>query len=184
MGFPPTGFGDLAGGTIVQATAGGVAAVAGGGKFANGALTAGFQYLATTSLEAAENTNRSAELDNSNYARTYVDFFGRVRAEFLDPFNNLDPISQQSVVVHEGVHVDQLTPFAIEYCPWGCAAVYRASVSYGGVNNMELAAFDAQLNYLNSKLDAVPRSQWTVNYQAADVFRQQVKDNIWQAQHQ
>jgi hypothetical protein len=33
------------GGTLVQATAGGLASVA--GKFANGAVTAGFQYLAT-----------------------------------------------------------------------------------------------------------------------------------------
>ncbi|WP_454645471.1 RHS repeat-associated core domain-containing protein [Bradyrhizobium liaoningense] len=45
--------GDLIGGTIVQATAGGLASVAGGGKFANGAVTAGFQYLATVSLERA-----------------------------------------------------------------------------------------------------------------------------------
>uniref|UniRef100_UPI00211ED1DE RHS repeat-associated core domain-containing protein n=1 Tax=Bradyrhizobium sp. SRS-191 TaxID=2962606 RepID=UPI00211ED1DE len=44
--------GDLIGGTLMQATAGGLASIAGGGKFANGALTAGFQYLAQTSAEA------------------------------------------------------------------------------------------------------------------------------------
>jgi RHS repeat-associated protein len=36
--------GERIGGTIVQATAGGLASVAGGGKFANGAVTAAFQY--------------------------------------------------------------------------------------------------------------------------------------------
>jgi hypothetical protein len=34
------------GGTIIQATAGGLASVAGGGKFANGAITSAFGYLA------------------------------------------------------------------------------------------------------------------------------------------
>ncbi len=43
--------GQRIGGTIVQATAGGLASVAGGGKFANGAVTGAFQYLVTASLE-------------------------------------------------------------------------------------------------------------------------------------
>jgi RHS repeat-associated protein len=37
--------GERIGGTIVQATVGGLASVAGGGKFANGAVTGAFQYL-------------------------------------------------------------------------------------------------------------------------------------------
>jgi hypothetical protein len=37
--------GERIGGTIAQATAGGLASVAGGGKFANGAVTGAFQYL-------------------------------------------------------------------------------------------------------------------------------------------
>jgi hypothetical protein len=44
----PNASGDLGqriGGTIVQATAGGLASVAGGGKFSNGAATSAFQYL-------------------------------------------------------------------------------------------------------------------------------------------
>src|SRR5262249_18741967 len=41
------------GATLVQATVGGLASVAGGGKFANGAATAAFQYLATASLKDA-----------------------------------------------------------------------------------------------------------------------------------
>jgi len=45
--------GERIGGTLVQATAGGLASVAGGGKFANGAVTGAFQYLATLSLEDA-----------------------------------------------------------------------------------------------------------------------------------
>ncbi|BAM86886.1 exported hypothetical protein [Bradyrhizobium oligotrophicum S58] len=39
------------GGTIVQATAGGIASVAGGGKFANGAVSGALQYLASFSPE-------------------------------------------------------------------------------------------------------------------------------------
>jgi RHS repeat-associated protein len=40
-----TDFGQRIGGTIVEATAGGLASVAGGGKFANGAVTGAFGYL-------------------------------------------------------------------------------------------------------------------------------------------
>jgi RHS repeat-associated protein len=49
------------GGTLVQATAGGLASVAGGGKFANGAVTGAFQYLATLSLEDIQ--QRDARMD-------------------------------------------------------------------------------------------------------------------------
>jgi hypothetical protein len=49
--------GGLVVGTIVQATAGGLASVAGGGKFANGAVLASFQYLATRSLETAQDND-------------------------------------------------------------------------------------------------------------------------------
>jgi RHS repeat-associated protein len=52
--------GGLVTGTIVQATAGGLASVAGGGKFANGAVTAAFQYLATASLEKAQDAMDAA----------------------------------------------------------------------------------------------------------------------------
>jgi RHS repeat-associated protein len=42
---PRGNVGDLFGGTVVSAVVGGVASVAGGGKFANGAVTAAFGYL-------------------------------------------------------------------------------------------------------------------------------------------
>ncbi|MGJ5037601.1 MULTISPECIES: RHS repeat-associated core domain-containing protein [unclassified Bradyrhizobium] len=42
---PDQDFGQLAGGTAVSAVAGGLASVAGGGKFANGAVTAAFGYM-------------------------------------------------------------------------------------------------------------------------------------------
>jgi len=48
-------------GTIFQATAGGLASVAGGGKFANGAITGAFQYLASTSLESAKQNPLDAD---------------------------------------------------------------------------------------------------------------------------
>ncbi len=56
--------GDRIGGTLVQATAGGLASVAGGGKFANGAVTAGFQYLARLSLEDARDAARKDPMDS------------------------------------------------------------------------------------------------------------------------
>jgi hypothetical protein len=46
-----TNFGQYIGATITRATIGGLASVAGGGKFANGAVTGAFQYLATTRYE-------------------------------------------------------------------------------------------------------------------------------------
>jgi hypothetical protein len=57
-GLAPILPGDLIGGTIARATVGGLASVAGGGKFANGAVTGAFQYLATASLEAARRDPR------------------------------------------------------------------------------------------------------------------------------
>src|SRR5262249_33480424 len=48
-----TDFGERIGATIIQASVRGLASVAGGGKFADGAVTGAFQYLATTSLEDA-----------------------------------------------------------------------------------------------------------------------------------
>jgi hypothetical protein len=54
--------GQRIGGAIVQATVGGLASVAGGGKFANGAITGAFQYLATTSLEDARQNALNANL--------------------------------------------------------------------------------------------------------------------------
>jgi RHS repeat-associated protein len=56
--------GQRIGGTIIQATAGGITSVAGGGKFANGAVTGAFQYLATLSVEAAR--DRSPDPNNAN----------------------------------------------------------------------------------------------------------------------
>jgi RHS repeat-associated protein len=55
-----TDIGQRIGGTIVQATAGGLGSVAGGGKFANGAVTGAFQYLATLSLEDIAEARRGA----------------------------------------------------------------------------------------------------------------------------
>lgn len=47
---PQENFGDRIGGTIVSGVAGGLASVAGGGKFANGAVTVAFGYLFNQSI--------------------------------------------------------------------------------------------------------------------------------------
>jgi hypothetical protein len=79
-----TDFGQRAGATIVQATVGGLASVAGGGKFANGAVTGAFQYLATTSLEDARRDTRmdAYDVDPSEFGsisgRVFGKFFGVV----------------------------------------------------------------------------------------------------------
>ena len=49
--------GERIGGTIVQATVGGLASVAGGGKFANGAVTGAMQYLIAVSADPRMNAN-------------------------------------------------------------------------------------------------------------------------------
>ncbi|PDT87478.1 hypothetical protein CO669_25265 [Bradyrhizobium sp. Y36] len=97
--------GDLIGGTIVQATAGGIASVAGGGKFANGAVTAGFQYLASIGADAASDQWEKARLEwqRSNpelmeanaqwltvFARPPVVFRGGMPRE-LTPLEELPP---------------------------------------------------------------------------------------------
>jgi hypothetical protein len=47
---------------------------------------------------------------------------------------------------------------------------------------MELQAFNVQANFLDQALANVPRTEWTPNYIAADIFRGQVKSNLWTAQ--
>jgi hypothetical protein len=70
--------GDRIGGTLLQATAGGLASVAGGGKFANGAVTAGFQYLATLSLEDVRRDPRMDAYDAvGGIAKTAVTLWNR-----------------------------------------------------------------------------------------------------------
>jgi hypothetical protein len=56
-----TDIGQYMGATLTRATIGGVVSVAGGGKFANGALTGAYQYLATNRFEgSAEQRFRNA----------------------------------------------------------------------------------------------------------------------------
>ncbi|CCD91446.1 hypothetical protein BRAO375_1530021 [Bradyrhizobium sp. ORS 375] len=51
---PQENIGDRIGGAIVSAVAGGVASVAGGGKFANGAITGAFGYLFNEAAQVAQ----------------------------------------------------------------------------------------------------------------------------------
>jgi RHS repeat-associated protein len=51
-----TDIGQYMGATLTRATIGGLSSVAGGGKFANGALTGAYQYLATNSFEGARSS--------------------------------------------------------------------------------------------------------------------------------
>ena len=71
---------DLIGGTIARATVGGLASVAGGGKFANGAVTGAFQYLATASLESARESSNGRDsyaAFDANIAKTAVSLWDR-----------------------------------------------------------------------------------------------------------
>ena len=80
-----TDIGQRIGGTLVQATAGGLASVAGGGKFANGAVTGAFQYLARLGLDdvrrEAPPQSRSP-IDDLTGVRAPI---GRVTSLPLDP---------------------------------------------------------------------------------------------------
>jgi hypothetical protein len=93
--------GDLIGGTVVQATAGGLASVAGGGKFANGAMTGAFQYLVTTTLEQAKQNEpawrKSLAFDGSTFgaaaemvgSKAVDGLLGRVAGTVLGPLGAL-----------------------------------------------------------------------------------------------
>jgi hypothetical protein len=141
-----------------------------------GAVMAAFAYLLTPRAPSALET--SQELRAGEYAKTYVDFWDNIKTEYLDSYNYLDPISQESVRVHEGVHVQQLeAAIAAGWCYafWGCLAVQR--LTWDSQPAIEVPAFKAQLDFLNSKLPPLPRSEWTSPY----YFREQVEDNLWRA---
>jgi hypothetical protein len=72
-----TDFGQRIGGTIVEATAGGLASVAGGGKFANGAVTGAFGYLFNF-LGCSPSVQKCIASDptNSEYAAHWADGTG------------------------------------------------------------------------------------------------------------
>jgi RHS repeat-associated protein len=191
-GFLAAGFGaasdavptnGIAEGAIVHAVAGGVGSILGGGKFENGAQTAGFGYLFDAALEPTHGQSSGSSivqdaLRDDYYARTYVSFWGDIKTDYTDDYYKLDPISRASVQVHEGVHVDQLRPFVVGGCPWGCFAMQRAELSYGGSNAMELQAFDAQVRFLDKRLAGVPQSNRTIDYWKAVDFRDQQMRNL------
>jgi hypothetical protein len=161
----------------ITTVSGGLASFAGGGKFGNGALTAAFGYLFSPQIQQL-----AEELRNSKYAATYVDFWGDVKVDYYDSYNyGLDPISQEAVRVHEQVHVEQLTPFVIKNCPWGCAAMTRAIWSYGGTNAMEIPAYEASVDFLRHTLSATPRQQWTNTHRASNEFLLLQQGNLFRA---
>ncbi|CCE06201.1 exported hypothetical protein [Bradyrhizobium sp. STM 3843] len=81
-GFSPYLPKDLVGGTIARATVGGLASVAGGGKFANGAITSSFQYLATRTLEEAQQSRE----DNFRNANAFAPAIPIIGAAALSDF--------------------------------------------------------------------------------------------------
>jgi len=90
QGLFPNAASDLGqriGGTIVQATAGGLASVAGGGKFENGAVTGAFQYLiALGPMSQSKNWEDSYDADFRPGAFEHIlDRHGDPYAQSLDP---------------------------------------------------------------------------------------------------
>jgi hypothetical protein len=107
---------DFAGKLVARSVIGGLASVAGGGKFENGAVTAAFGYHFSAALRGAESANG---LQFKGYARTFIDFWGNIVVEYGDRYDAMDPISKISVVIHEQVHVEQLTAvLANSSCSW------------------------------------------------------------------
>jgi RHS repeat-associated protein len=99
-----TDLGERIGGTLVQATVGGITSIAGGGKFANGAATGAFSYLvalgpvsrgrgpedANAQVESEENGRRGGGLidpDPVAEVRESLYYSARVNLRFLDPSN-------------------------------------------------------------------------------------------------
>jgi RHS repeat-associated protein len=77
--------GERIGGTIVQATAGGLASVAGGGKFANGAVTAAFQY--NVALGPASDPKMDAYAAAEPFE--FGSMVGKIVGRFLGPIGEL-----------------------------------------------------------------------------------------------
>jgi len=61
---PRNGPGDVIGGTIATGLVGGLASVAGGGKFENGAVTAAFGYLFNTTMHFGFSVEMPATLSD------------------------------------------------------------------------------------------------------------------------
>jgi RHS repeat-associated protein len=106
------GYGGFAG-LVMNAVVGGLASVAGGGKFANGAVTAAFAYLTSPQSGSAERepTNADASL-NALAAETYVGWDGKIYVVHYPVYDKLTWQEQLAVDAHEGIHVEQLLPFA------------------------------------------------------------------------
>ena len=65
----------------------------------------------------------------------------------------------------------------VEGCPWGCFAVARAQISLGATF-MEVEVYRAQLEFLNGRLDGVPKQRQDWNYFRADGFRDLTRINL------
>src|SRR5581483_1941780 len=93
-----TDIGQRIGGTLVSATVGGFASLAGGGKFANGAITAAFGYLSNSlsgrsdAIVARDGVVKALELIDPNIDPTNIVPYDGNNARVLD-INGLDGIN-------------------------------------------------------------------------------------------
>ncbi|WP_276576603.1 RHS repeat-associated core domain-containing protein, partial [Bradyrhizobium sp. 21] len=78
---PQADLGDRMGGTIVSAVAGGLASVAGGGKFANGAITGAFGYLFNEASHSYANRARICDTSEAGCTASVV-YDGLLRNAF------------------------------------------------------------------------------------------------------
>ena len=121
------------GAAITRATIGGLASVAGGGKFANGAVTGAFQYLATTRYQGPGNDWRNS----FNQAETLL-------GDLLKPEFGLDmgTVAARPPVLPEGMTRGQFGELMkwgdnVEAGPWLEKLTTDADFAKGIIDNLQ-----------------------------------------------
>jgi hypothetical protein len=98
---------------VGSAVLGGAASVIGGGKFADGAVTAAFAYLVSPrgGIGDSQTSPLGGALADDTIADTRVTWDGRIVVTHYPIYNTLSLPEQLAVDAHEGVHVEQLLPY-------------------------------------------------------------------------
>jgi hypothetical protein len=110
--------GEKLGGTIASAVLGGIGSVAGGGKFANGAVTGAFGYL-FNQLGAAERRGMGASVDISNGTLSAPPGLQIWQWQVSPLTNNLYPVIEDPLNPPPGVQQIDVTGWTATYGPPG-----------------------------------------------------------------
>jgi RHS repeat-associated protein len=142
------------GNLIVSTVAGGTASALGGGKFASGAVTGAFAYAAEASYanDNDQSQNGGPQANGSGeivVAGTYMQLNGQIVTAYYNPYYSYDAVSQQSFVIHEGIHVGQLQT----WYPQNWLGAIESTIDYLlNPQKFEIPAYQAQTDFLQNYL--------------------------------